>query len=400
MKLKSGNLYWPKHTEPPPQGETLRRDIRCDVVVIGAGLSGALTAYMLACEGLDVVILDKRNTGQGSTSASTALILYDIDVSLIDLIRQRGREAAVRSYRYCLETISTLRNLVAKLGDRCEFTPRPSLYLASEAGDVPDLKQEFKARRKFGLPVEFFAPADIAERFSFNAPAALYSTEAAEINPLRLARQLTGAARERGSRLFVRTQSSGIRETARRVEVRTRSGHLIEARWAVVATGYETLARKARQVLKLKSSYALVTDKVRDFPGWHERCVIWETARPYVYLRTTADDRIMIGGGDEPTRDARTRDRLIGRKTAMLQQKLREFFPLIHAAPAYSWAGMFGESKDGLPYIGSTRANSRILYALCYGANGTNFSVMAAEILRDAILNRPNADACLFQFDR
>lgn len=400
MDLKSGNLYWPRRTRPLTARRVLLQDVHCDVVVIGAGLTGTLIAYTLARQGLAVVILDKRNAGQGSTSASTALVLYEIDMPLVELSRKRGATIATRCYRSCLEAMTSLRRLVNELGDACEFRRRSSLYLASQPRHLQKLEAEFRARRNIGLDVQFLTASDIASRFSFSAPGAIHSADAAEINPLLLTRRLIHGAQRHGARVFVHTTSAGIRESAQGVIVRTTSGHRVRAKWGIVATGYETLGRAARRVLALKSSYVLVTRPVSRFTGWPGRCLIWETARPYVYLRTTADGRIMIGGGDEDIADPARRDRLLPQKARLLGAKLHDLFPDIAARPAYRWAGTFGESKDGLPYIGSVQPGSRILHALCYGANGTNFAVMAAEILRDRILQRPNPDANLFSFDR
>jgi glycine/D-amino acid oxidase-like deaminating enzyme len=102
--------------------------------------------------------------------------------------------------------------------------------------------------------------------------------------------------------------------------------------------------------LKLKSSYALVSQPLHGFPGWNDRSVIWESARPYFYLRTTADNRILIGGADDEILDGDKRDRLIPRKTGILLNKLRQMFPEIAMEPDLCWAGTFGESRDALPY--------------------------------------------------
>src|SRR6476620_7623721 len=73
MDLKSGTLFWPDRDGRLGHHPRLRNDLRCDVAILGAGLTGALAAYTLSAEGFDVVVLDKRDVGRGSTSASTAL---------------------------------------------------------------------------------------------------------------------------------------------------------------------------------------------------------------------------------------------------------------------------------------------------------------------------------------
>ncbi len=400
MDLKTGRLLWPQLSSNPPRGAALRENLQCDVAIIGAGLGGAMIAHTLAQRGLEVVLLDKRKAGAGSTSASTALVLYEIDTPLNELIRQRGRANAVRSYQCCLETIPALKKLVHKLGDTCQFRARPSLYLASRPADLADLKEEFQTRKRCGFRVEFLSPADLQSRFSFTAPGAIFSADAAEINPLQLTYRLIDAAQAHGARVFANTEAVKVIEQRRNVTVHTRNGGKVMARWLVKACGFETSEKVARRVVKLKSSYVMATRPVRQFTGWHRRCLIWETRRPYIYARTTADNRIIIGGADEDFQNAAKRDRLIPRKTRELGKKLQQLFPELPITPAYWWAGTFGETKDGLPYIGRAESDSRILYALSYGANGTNFAMLAAGIIRDVVLQKPNRDAKLFAFDR
>lgn len=400
MNLKSGDLFWPRLSHSRVHYDTLREDVRCDVAIIGAGLSGAMIAHALSHEGWDVVVLDKREVGQGSTSASTALVLYEIDTPLVELARQRGHSAAVKSYHRCLEAIAELEELDRQLGSRCGFRHRRSLYLASQPADLGKLKKEFDARKRAGFDVDFLSQAQVEKWFSFSAPGAIYSANAAEVDPFRLTARLMSESVRHGARVFTGTEAANVTEARRGALIRTSTGHRIEARWVVVAAGFETAARAARRVVKLKSSYALVTRPVTAFPGWRQRCLIWETKRPYLYLRTTADNRIIVGGEDEDFVDARRRDRLIKKKCAVLSQKLSRMFPDIPIQPACCWAGTFGETKDGLPYVGPSKPHSKILYALCYGANGTNFAVIAADIIRDSILQRRNPHARLFGFDR
>lgn len=400
MDLKSGTLFWPRRTRKHSGGRTLRRNLQCDVVVIGAGLTGAMVAHALGREGLDVVILEKRDVGQGSTSASTALLLYEVDTHLCDLAQQRGWTAAARSYRRCLTAIDELAALVRQLRDSCGFRRRPSLYVASQAGDLKSLKREFAARKRAGFDVALLSAAEIRTHFSFSAAGAIYSRAAAEVDPFRLAALLIQESVRAGARLFVHTRAARVTEGRRGVTIRTASGNAVAARWAVIAAGFETTAREARRVVKLKSTYAMVTRPVSTFSGWHERCLIWETKRPYIYLRTTSDDRILVGGEDEDFVNAGKRDALIGDKGRALHRKLRQMFPDIPTELSSSWAGTFGETKDGLPYIGPLKARSRVLHALCYGANGTNFAAIAADIIRDTILGKRNDHAELFGFKR
>ncbi len=359
-----------------------------------------MIAHGLSREGLAVVAIDKRDPGHGSTSASTALVLYEVDVPLIDLIRLRGVKTAISSYRCCLDAIDELEQTIHHLDARCDFRRRRSLYLAGDEQDVARLQKEFNARQQAGFDVDYLDQRAIEDRFSFSAPAAIYSHDAAEVDPFHLTTALLQKSLRNGARIFAHTEARRIHASHRRFHVRTDAGYNINTRWVVMAAGFETAGRAIKRMVRLKSSYAMTTKPLMNFKGWPDQCLIWETKRPYLYMRTTADNRIMAGGEDEDFTDARRRDQLIRKKRFILCRKLQRMFPTLKIEPAHAWAGTFGETKDSLPYIGSLRAGSKIIYALCYGANGTNFAVIAAAIIRDTILGRTNTNAKLFAFAR
>ena len=156
MDLKSGYPFWPikhglLHTYPP-----LHQNLQCDVAVIGGGITGALIAYHLVEAGLETVVLDKRHIAWGSTSATTALLQYEIDTPLCNLIELIGKERAERSYLACLAAIDKVGALVNKVDNPSGFQRRPSLYLASYKSHVPAMKREYAARKACGIPLEWF----------------------------------------------------------------------------------------------------------------------------------------------------------------------------------------------------------------------------------------------------
>ena len=137
-----------------------------------------------------------------------------------------------------------------------------------------------------------------------------------------------------------------------------------------------------------------------DVPGWPDECLIWETARPYFYARRTEGGRTIVGGGDTAFASDHDRDALLNRKTAALCKRFERLFPGAQLEPEYAWGGTFAETKDGLAYIGSPADRPREYFALGYGGNGITFGMIAAGLLADLILGRPNPDAEVFRFGR
>jgi glycine/D-amino acid oxidase-like deaminating enzyme len=401
MDLTSGAPFWPVKDGLIDSYPRLDADSRATVAVLGAGITGALIAHRLGEAGIDVIVLDKRDVASGSTSASTALLQYEIDVTLADLTKMHGSLNAGRAYLACLDAVRKLGELADALPEDVGFARKKSLYLASKKRDRRILRGEWSTRRALGIEVEWLDEADIASRFSFSRPCGILSADGAQVDAYAFAHALLREAERNGARVFDRTKIAKIDAGNAGVTLVTDNGIEVTARYLVFATGYETEEYLSHKVAKLASTYAIASEPVSAFDGWGEdRCIIWEHADPYLYLRTTVDNRIIVGGEDEPFRNPVIRDRLIPRKRDRLVKRAREMFPEIVLEPAFAWTGTFGETKDGLAYIGEHRDWPSCHFALGYGGNGITFAMIAAEIIRDAVLGRINSNADLFRFDR
>jgi glycine/D-amino acid oxidase-like deaminating enzyme len=381
---------------PPP----LNGNRRCDVVVIGAGITGALCADALTAEGLSVIVVDKRQPGLGSTSASTALLQYELDESLVDLTEKLGRRRATDAYHAAFSGVRAIGRICKGLPEDVGFKQRPTLYFASTAADAKEFRKERNARVAIGLPCELVSRRELRSRIDFTTLAALTTNSGAEVDPWRLTKALLARARNRGAALFGRTETRRITAARQYLEVQTSRGS-IRAKYVVVAAGYESQRFLPSPVAKLHSTYAIATEPIATFTGWPSRSLVWESARPYLYMRTTEDNRILVGGLDDPFRNPAARDRRVNAKGRRLLLKARKLFPHIEMEIAVGWAGTFGETKDSLPIIGPHPGmNARVLFALAYGANGMPFGAVAAELITARIIGRSHKFEHTFIFDR
>src|SRR6186713_2709372 len=183
MDLTSPAPFWLLRNGLGDSPPALRRNARCDVAVIGAGITGALVADAMLAAGLDVVVLDRRQPGEGSTAASTAILQYEIDTHLVDLRERVGRERADAAYRACGEGVRALQRLARALDVDVGFHRRPSVYVAHRAHVVPALRREGHARRALGLDCEVLSRAELQREHGLDAPLALRSASAAELDP-------------------------------------------------------------------------------------------------------------------------------------------------------------------------------------------------------------------------
>lgn len=184
MDLKSGYPFWAVSNGLMQAFPRLASDHRCDVAVLGGGITGALIADELARHGLEVAVLEQRDIGWGSTAASTALLQYEIDTHLVDLAKRHGEADAALAYRACAEAIDQLHETASAWRD-VGFARNRSLYYASRRCDVRTLEDEHAARCRHGLQVELLSSTRVRDDYGFDAPAALLSTQAARVDPYR-----------------------------------------------------------------------------------------------------------------------------------------------------------------------------------------------------------------------
>jgi glycine/D-amino acid oxidase-like deaminating enzyme len=404
MDLTSSHPLWSMLDGLPHAYPRLHADARADVVIIGGGVTGALVAHALVGAGFDTIVVDKREIGWGSTAASTALLQYELDVPLVELRDTIGREHADRSYLACCDAIERLAAIVATLPDDVGFRRSESVYLTAHRRDVRAQSKELEARREIGLAVEWAGRDELRARYGIRDRAgAVVSAVGAEVDAYALAHSLFAAAVRSGARVFARTNVESVEPSAGGVTVAVEGGATLSARHAVFASGYETrdfLGR--RSPAKLVSTFAVASEPGTVPRQWEDHpAVMWERARPYLYLRRTPEGRVIIGGEDERFRSPHHRDALVVRKAKRLVERYRELFgDDARFDAAFAWAGTFGETKDGLPFIGAHSKWPSCQFALGYGGNGITFSVIAAEVIRDALLGRANPLAELFRFDR
>jgi glycine/D-amino acid oxidase-like deaminating enzyme len=398
MDLHSGAPYWLLTDGLGLVVPPLDRDEACDVAVIGAGITGAFVADEMARRGLSVVVLDGRDVGQGSTLASTALLQYDIDVPLRRLRTMVGRDNADRAYCLGVEAIDRIQAHCGELG--CPFTRCGSVHFTTNEGSIDELYHEWRARREIGLDAEWLCREELASGMGMCAAGAISTSRAGETDPYRLCQALLRRAMAAGSLVHDRTRVTEIEEREGDVVLTTHRGPRVQARFAIHATGYEFVESSAGELVELGSTYALVSEPIREAGrAWSCRSAIWEFAQPYFYGRW-CDGRVLIGGEDEPISDESTRDALLSAKTEALSSRLSSLFPDLDAEPAFAWSGTFASTRDGLGFIGPRTKGSRQLFALGFGGNGTTCGAIAARILSHHVCGVHDPDATVFRFGR
>jgi glycine/D-amino acid oxidase-like deaminating enzyme len=400
MDLRSHNPFWLLKNGLVANYPPVSKNEKTKVAIIGAGISGALAAWHLCKAGVEVILVDKRHAGMGSTAASTALLQYEIDTPLVELCGYVGEKNAVKSYNLCLKAICDIENICKSLKHPADFALRQSFQYASYKKDVQGLEEEFLLRKKIGIKLNWLREKDIKDKWGFYAPAGILSKAGAQVDPYKLTHQLLQDSISKGLKIYDSTEIISIRHHKKGVVLITGEGYKIAASRLVMASGYESQKYIKKKVAKLNSTFAIISEPMQEKNTCYKNCLIWETATPYTYMRITADNRILVGGKDEEFSNPEKRDALLPKKVKDLEKTFAGLFPNTKFITDFQWAGTFASTKDGLPYIGQVKEQPHTFFALGFGGNGITYSVIAAQMITDAITGKKNDNMELFSFNR
>jgi glycine/D-amino acid oxidase-like deaminating enzyme len=401
MRLRAGDPIWLVR-EASPKYPRLSGMHNADVVIVGGGITGAGIAHVLAEAGIQVVLVEAGRVGRGSTAASTALLMQETDESLGALQHRYGRARANRiwelSHNATRDLVRTLRRLHVPVDEP------ETIYYSTTRDAAGELRRECERRRHAGFSASWLSPPALLSATGVEGAGAIRSHGNAQCNPYRACLALLNAASRRNARIFERSRATRVDRTGTGVTVRTARGTISASR-VIIATGYATPDFKPLVGrFRMKHTYVLATRPLsrreRRIMGVGD-VMLWDTARPYHYVRWTDDGRLLLGGGDRPLVSPARRRAAFAEATAQLREQFAHLLPALNDIPiARTWEGLFAMTPDGLPFIGAHRQYPRHLFALGYGGNGMTFGFLAARLLLDAVRGVPNPDLQLFAFNR
>ena len=395
---------WLSRAHHRQQYPALRGRQSADAVIIGGGMTGAGIAQAFAEAGMKVVLLEAGLVGQGSTAASTALLLQETDAEFSALDDRYGAARATRIWELGRRSI---HGLLATLRDRdiaCDIAERDTLYYTMNPDVVADLHAECRLRRRMGFSASWLTADALRARTGIAGAGAIRSRGNAQLDPYRACVGLLRAAASEGARIFERSAVRRIDTSRTAVAVRTRGG-VVAAPRVIVATGYATPTfAPLTGRFEMKHTYVIATRPVTAAERRRLGCgelLLWDTERPYHYARWAPGHRLLLGGNDRPLLPPARRKHAFASSTEHLREYLaRALPPLSEIAVEAAWEGLFATTPDGLPYIGPHRRYPRHLFALGYGGNGMTFGLLAARLLLDACRDVENPDLELFAFNR
>jgi glycine/D-amino acid oxidase-like deaminating enzyme/nitrite reductase/ring-hydroxylating ferredoxin subunit len=377
-------------TADMPQAAQLTEDTRADVVIVGGGIAGLTTAYLLAQAHQRVVVLDDGPLAGGETCRTTAHIVNALDDRYFELERlhgESGARLAAASHTAAIEKIAELVN--AEQID-CDFARLDGYLFVPPGDDVSVLDKELAACHRAGLTeVERVrrAPVD-----SFDTGPALRFPQQAQFHVLKYLAGLTEALRRNGGAVFTGTHAEKI-EGGAEARVVTTGGAVVTAKAVVVATN--TPVNDLFEIHTKQGPYRTYVVGARVPKGSVPQLLLWDTPDPYHYVRLqAADDHdvLIVGGEDHKTGQADDMDT----RYANLEAWTRERFPQVERFE-FHWSGQVMEPVDGLAFIGRNPLDSdNVFIATGDSGNGMTHGTIAGLLIADLILGRANEWAELY----
>ena len=381
MDLKSNEPFWLIKNGAIRSYPSLRNNLECDVLIVGGGITGGLIAHQCIKDGYNTILIDKREIANGSSSATTSMLQYEIDTPLYELIELIGEKGAIESYKACSEAIDQLEDICLKIKSKAGFTRKKSLYFSAYKKDVKELKCEFEVRKKAGFKVKWMDADTIYEKYQIeNTHGGILSDQGASVDAFMLVHELLEHNTKKGLQVFDKTELINVEYHKQYNNVSLNTGTNIKTKKIIYCVGYESVTMIQENFVNLISTYAIVSEQNPNLKPLYKKLLVWNTAQPYIYLRTTDDNRFLIGGEDEMFQNTQKRDALLDKKE---QKLLKSFEKHLSHIPFYSdfvWAGTFGETKDGLPYIGEHKDFKKSYFVLGFGGNGITFSITGMEM--------------------
>lgn len=359
-----------------------------DVVIVGGGLTGCATAHACAAAGLKTIVLEAGRIGQGSSGRGAGLLLPEPGPAFRDIVSAHGLRAARHAFQSWRKASLDAAALLKRLSIPCGLLAQDTLA-AAWRDDGRLLRREHDAREAAGLDVAWLSRAQAQKLAPLDASAGLKVRDGFALDPYRACVGLTRAAAKRRARIFERSAVRTITFSRKDVEVAT-GECTVRARTIVIATGSATHEfRTLRRHFKRREEYFVLTEPVpatvRKAMGMRG-VTVSDTRIPTSRLRWTADDRILIAGADQDETAERTRGAVLVQRTGQLMYQLLMMYPAISGLkPEYGWEMSYGQTADGLMYIGSHRNFPNHLFALGGSGDSVTGAFLAARILVRAI---------------
>lgn len=402
MQLNSGKIYWKSKSKINKIYPYLTHDIKADILVIGGGISGALTTYFLAKEGANVVTVEKNIIGYGNTIADTAALEYQLESEISRLEKNIGKKGATRVYKLCLDAISKIENINKEFKTPTGFSRQDNIFFTNKFMQKGAVAKEFEERKKSGFDAVYI---DSHSLINLNS-GIVTKNASAVMNPYIFTQGLFEYLNTMDNvRIFENTKIEDVKCRIDEVECRTNNNFKIIADKVVMASGIETLKYIESSSAELYKTFTIVSKPIDKLKNFNTNFTARDTLEPSHILRFAPNNRIIYSGENvkfsEKFLDNKYLNNISSDRYRRLFNNLQRTLYGIDDIPIeYAFNSTVAKTKDELPIIDELPNMSNCFCNLAFGSNGILYAMIGADMLRNAVKGLYSKDMNMFKINR
>ncbi len=386
-----------------PEFPVFRGVISHPVVVVGGGMSGAMTAYACASAGYKVILLEANRIGIGGSGRATGILSGEACESYRELESRAGKRAARAMFDAMQSAPRELAATIKRLGIRAGFDPADELRIVAPGQSDKLIRRELAARQAGGVKASWLLPAAVTRQAALDSGGAMRLPDAGFADPFKLTLGFLAAAIKRGAKVYEKSAVKKITFTRKTATAFLDGGAITTTNLAICIGEPTSLFKPLKRHLRHEDRYAVLTEPlsaaVRAELG-QRTAVLTDTDAPPHHLWFTADHRALFAGTDQKRPPDRLREKTLVQRTGQLMYELSRMYPAISGAtPAYGWDVPLAHPVDGVLYAGSHRN-----FPFHHFAFGTSHdparAYLASRIILRGVQGRPQKEDEFFSFAR
>jgi glycine/D-amino acid oxidase-like deaminating enzyme len=373
------------------------------VVVVGGGMSGAMTAYACAAAGMKVMLLEADRVCLGGSGRASGMFSGEASDSYRELEARAGRRAARALFDAMQEAPRELTAAVRRLGIKADLELKTSFRFIPPAQSDKLLKREIASREDAGLKAAWIAPAAIARQAAIETAGGMRLPDAGFADPVKLTLGFLNAAIKKGVKVYEKSAVRKITFTRKTATAFLDNGAITTTNLIICIGEPTSLFKPLKRHLRHEDRYAVLTEPlpagVRAELG-QQNALLMDTDAPPHQLWFTADHRALFTGADQKRPADRLRDTTLVQRTGQLMYELSRLYPAISGAkPTHGWDVPLAHTIDGVPYAGTHRNFPFQLFAFGTSHDPARAFLASRIILRN-IQGRPDKGDEHFSFAR
>lgn len=402
MQLNNGKLYWQNKSKINKIYPYLTHDITADVIIIGGGIAGAITAYFLAKEGAKVVVLEKNIIGYGNTIADSAVLEYELEEPMQKIEKTLGAKSAQRIYKLCLDSINKIENISKEFKQQTGFSRQDNLYFTNKFMQKGIINKEFCQRKEAGFDIIYI---DSHSLINLNSGIVAKSASAI-LNPYLFTQRLFEYLDLMDNvKIFENTKVEDIKCGIENVECKTNNEFKVHGDKLIFTSGIETLKYIDQSPAELYKNFTIVSKPIEKLKNFNTNFTARDNSEPSHVMRFTTNKRIIYSGEKVKFNDKFMDKKYLGNISSDKYRKLfnslqKTLYNLEDIPIEFAFNSTIANTKDDLPIIDEISNMPNCFCNLGFGSNGIIYSIIGADMLKNAIKGLYTKDMNMFKINR